>query len=140
MRLIPLSLDFQFVFRVSAALVFFTCALSGCAAGPAPTLIAATSPLPPGVRGTIPTSASDCQYHLLGLIPLSTSSNTQRALEKAKDNAGTSVLTDVTVDKTGAYFILFSNSCSRVRGLGVDPTVLARIEARNQGAAFVGDR
>lgn len=92
--------------------------LSGCAARPT-TMITSTSPLPPGVRGTIETSASDCQYRLLGLIPVTGSASTADALKEAKENIRVDVLTDVTVDNSGGYYLLFSNNCVRVSGLGV---------------------
>ncbi len=78
-----------------------------------------TSPLAPGIRGTVPTSASDCQYNLFGLIPITTSLSTQYALDVAKSNIGVNVLTDVVVDYKFAHYLLFSNSCVRVSGLGV---------------------
>jgi hypothetical protein len=45
--------------------------------------------------------------------------NTQTALDKAKQMANADVLTDVTVDFVGGYYILFSNNCVRVQGKGV---------------------
>lgn len=98
------------------ALILFM--LAGCSSKPS-SIIASTSPLPPGVRGTIPTRASDCQFHLLGLIPLTTSPDTSDALDAAKRKIDVDVLTDVTVDYNGGYYILFSNNCVRVSGLGV---------------------
>lgn len=94
--------------------LFFT----ACSSHPS-TMIASTSPLSPGVRGTIPTKGTSCQYYLLGLIPLTTSPDSQDALEDAKDKANADVLTDVTIDENSGYYILFSNHCIRVRGLGV---------------------
>ena len=101
-------------------LVAFFAVFSGCSGIPA-AMVASTSPLPPGVRGTIPTYASDCQFFLLGLgfLPLSTSIDTQDALQDAKDSANVDVLTDVTIDFGGGYYILFSTNCVRVAGLGV---------------------
>lgn len=98
--------------------------LAGCSGRPA-TMLASTSPLPPGVRGTIPAKGSDCQYRLLGLIPITTSPSTQSALEEAKEDAEADVLTDVTVDENWGYYILFSNNCVRVQGLGVDRSAVA---------------
>ncbi|NDC38999.1 MAG: hypothetical protein EBZ48_13270, partial [Proteobacteria bacterium] len=91
----------------------------GCSSSQGPELIASTSPLAPGVRGTVPASGSDCQTFLLGLIPVTLSPNTQQALSNAKSSAHAEVLTDVTVDENSIYWILFSHRCIRVRGLGV---------------------
>ena len=97
---------------------------SACSAIPT-TMLASTSPLPPGVRGTIPAFGSDCQYYLLGIIPVTSSPNSQSALTAAKEDADVDVLTDVTVDHGGGYYILFSNLCVRVRGQGVERSVLS---------------
>ena len=93
---------------------FFT----ACSSQPS-SIIPSTSPLPPGVRGTIPARGSDCQLHFLGIIPLSSSPDTSVALQEAKESADVDVLTDVTVDYGGTYLILFSSRCVRVTGLGV---------------------
>lgn len=82
-------------------------------------IIPSSSPLAAGVRGTVPASGSNCQYSLLGLVPLTGPPNTQVALSRAKAEANVEVLTDITVDNTSRYWILFSNSCVHVRGLGV---------------------
>ena len=112
-----------------------SCGLNGCSGMPS-TIIPSTSPIPAGVRGTIPAFGSDCQYNLLGILPLNFSPNTQAALDSAKEDADVDVLTDVTVDYGGSYFILFSNNCVRVRGKGVPREVLAQaIEAEKRGAA-----
>ncbi len=78
-----------------------------------------TSPLPPNTRGSIPAYGSNCQYLLLGLIPISGSLNTQDALDEAKRSAQSDVLTDVTVEHGYAYYLLFSTHCVRVEGKGV---------------------
>ena len=93
----------------------------GCAGMPV-ALSPSTSPVAPGTRGTIPAYGSDCQFYLLGLIPVTHSMNTQTALDKAKQMANADVLTDVTVDFVGGYYILFSNNCVRVQGKGVPRT------------------
>ncbi len=99
--------------------------LSGCSGIPI-TLTATTSPLPPGVRGTVTAYGNYCEYFLLGLIPISGSLNTQEALEEAKEEIGVDVLTDVSVDFVLHYYILFSNHCVHVRGMGVPRDVLKR--------------
>lgn len=90
----------------------------GCAGRPS-SIITSTSPLPEGVRGTMPTTGSNCQYFLLGLIPVTMSPNSQDAVEEAKREVHAQVLTDVTIDENFGYYIIFSNHCVKVRGLGV---------------------
>lgn len=95
--------------------------MNGCAGMPV-ALAPSTSPVAAGTRGTIPAYGSDCQFYLLGLIPITHSLNSQAALERAKQMANVDVLTDVTVDFVGGYYILFSNNCVRVQGKGVART------------------
>ncbi len=92
--------------------------LGGCAGIPI-TLAPSSSPVAPGVRGTIPAYGSNCQFDLFGIIPVTHSLNTQAALDRAKESADVDVLTDVTVDFGASYYVLFSNNCVRVRGKGV---------------------
>lgn len=92
--------------------------VSGCSNQPS-LIIANTSPLPVHVRGDIPAHGVDCQYRLLGLLPVTGVATTHAALQEAKELADTDVLTDVSVDSSSAYYILFSNRCIHVRGLGV---------------------
>lgn len=93
--------------------------IAGCSRSIPPTMATSTSPVHPGVRGTIPAYGINCQYYFLGLIPVTPSCNSQEALDEAKESADVDVLTDVTVDQSAAYYILFSNNCVRVRGKGV---------------------
>ena len=115
------------------AVFFLIVSATGCMGSRAPGIIASTSPLAPGVRGTVPASGSDCQTFFLGLIPLTSSPNTQAALEDAKTSASAAVLTDVTVDENSFYWILMSHRCVRVRGLGV-------VEATTAQASNLDDR
>lgn len=101
--------------------------ITGCSSRPS-SLITSTSPLPPGIRGTIPASGSNCQVNLLGLIPITGSADSQDALDEAKEEADVDVLTDVTVDHGGVYLILFSTDCVRVRGKGVPREILKGFE------------
>jgi hypothetical protein len=105
--------------------LLMTLGLQGCASKPS-SIITSTSPLPPGVRGTIPARGSDCQYYLLGILPITTSPSSSAALEDAKRDANVDVLTDVTVDHNAGYYILFGNQCVRVDGMGVPRDVLNR--------------
>ena len=103
---------------LAAALFLASCTTS------APGVISpSTSPVPPGTRGSIPAYGSSCQYYLLGLIPITGSADSQSALDDAKDSANADVLTDVTTDRSGGYYILFSNKCVRVEGKGVPKKV-----------------
>jgi hypothetical protein len=103
-----------------ASTLLLTVAVSASGCGTIPIAIApSTSPLAAGERGTVEAYGDDCQFFLLGLIPISPSFSTQHALNEAKESAETEVLTDVTVDFAGAYYILFSNNCVRVEGRGV---------------------
>jgi hypothetical protein len=112
------------VLEILFTLSLFT-VLSACANIPT-ALAPSSSPLPPGVRGTIPAFGSDCTYYLLGIIPVTTSGNAQVALDDAKQGANVDVLTDVTLEFGGGYYILFSNNCVRVRGKGVPRDVLEK--------------
>ena len=112
-------------------LIVLSLLISACSSMPT-TIIPSTSPVPPGVRGTIEAYGSDCEYYFLGLLPVSGSPNTQVALDRAKESADVDVLTDVTIDHGGGYFILFSNDCVRVRGKGVPRDVLRIALDRSQ--------
>ena len=101
--------------------ILLTTLLGGCAGMPI-TLAPSSSPVAPGVRGTIPAYGSNCQFDLFGIIPVTHSLNTQAALDRAKESADADVLTDVTVDFGASYYVLFSNNCVRVRGKGVPRT------------------
>jgi len=116
----------KFFFKV--LLISFVLAfVSGCSSSPT-TMVASTSPLPPGVRGVRPAYGSDCQYSFLGFIPVSGSPNTQAALDDAKDDADADVLTDVTIDHGGGYYILLSTDCVRVRGKGVPKEITDKLK------------
>ena len=103
--------------------------LASCSSKPS-SLIPSTSPIPDGIRGTIPAYGSDCQTYLLGIVPVTGSPDSQVALQRAKKSADVDVLTDVTVDHGGGYYILISNSCVRIQGMGVPRDVLAEATAR----------
>lgn len=110
--------------RTTSVYIFFvSIILTGCSSKPS-SLVASTSPIPPGIRGTIPTHGSNCQTFFLGLIPLTGSPDSQDALEEAKERIDVDVLTDVTIDHGGIYVILFSTDCVRVRGKGVPRDML----------------
>ena len=115
--------------RFFYGLVLIACFV-GCSSTPT-TMVPSTSPLPPGVRGTIPAYGSDCQYYFLGIIPVTGSPNSQSALEDAKSDADADVLTDVTIDNGGGYYILLSTHCVRVRGKGVPKYITNKLGLNN---------
>ena len=106
--------------------------ITACSSSMPTTIIPSTSPLAAGTRGTIEAYGSDCQYYFLGLIPITTTANSQAALDEAKESANADVLTDVTIDHGGAYYILFSNNCIRVRGKGVPREITNHSEIKEQ--------
>ena len=126
------------VFRSQSTLgasLFALCAyaLSGCASVPV-ALAPSSSPAAPGVRGTIPARGVNCQFFLLGLIPVTHSIDTQAALDEAKRTADVDVLTDVTVDFIASYYIIVSDNCVRVQGKGVPRTAVGGAAAPSPAA------
>ena len=95
---------------------------AACSSTPS-SITPSTSPVPAGTRGSLPAYGSSCEYYLLGFVPVSTSLDSQEALEEAKNSADAEVLTDVTTDYGGGYYLLFSNRCVRVQGKGVPRAV-----------------
>jgi len=110
-----------------SALFLLAVLISGCSARPT-TMVASTSPIPEGIRGSIPAKGSNCQVYLFGIIPVTGSPDSQDALDEAKESADVDVLTDVTIDHGGVYLILFSTSCVRVQGKGVPRELLQRVD------------
>lgn len=82
-------------------------------------IVASSSPLSPDTKGTIKTSASNCQYNLFGFIPITSSLNTASALEEAKSDIDVDSLTDIGIDHSHSFYFLFTKNCVRVSGLGV---------------------
>lgn len=102
--------------------------LIGCAhtsGGIAPSNI----PLEPGsYRELGKAVGGDCQYKLLGLIPLSGGNQTYSALEDALDDIpNTSALVQITSDTYSQYWILWSNTCTQVYGTAVTTTEVPQI-------------
>lgn len=102
--------------KLIAALIVVTC--FGCFSLPA-AIAPSSSPLEAGTRGTVWTRGESCQYWLLGFVPLNREPSTHHALHRAKKTADAHALTDVTVDWFFAYFVLWSQHCAVVEGLGV---------------------
>lgn len=59
-----------------------------------------------------------CQYTLFG-ISLGAGNTLREALDEAKRNAGTQLLTDITVDMRFALYVVVTSSCTVVRGVPV---------------------
>jgi hypothetical protein len=103
------------------ALIFVLCfAAVGCARAPggvAPSNI----PLAPGGYTVIgPVKASDCMVRLLGLIPVSGGNQVSDAMAEALGHAsGADALVNISVDTSGAYWILWSHNCTEVRATAV---------------------
>lgn len=64
-------------------------------------------------------TASDSKVSLLGIIPISGSNEIQDAVDKAKDKIGADALIDVTVEGYGQWWILWTNTTTKVTGKGI---------------------
>jgi hypothetical protein len=107
--------------RSVAILCLGLLALAGCAHTPGG-IAASTIPLEPGgytvVREDV--RGSDCQIALFGLIPVSGGNTTRAALHSALSRApGATALVNVTSDAYSQFWILWSNTCTEVRGTAV---------------------
>ena len=108
-----------FIATLILTLAFFA---SGCTRMPGG-IAASNIPLSPG--GYTPLShvgASDCKINLFGIIPISGANYTQDALEKAIGKSGGNALINITVESVSAYYILWSQTCTEVRGTAVQVT------------------
>ena len=78
-------------------------------------------PLEPGSYSVIgEATGGDCQYKLLGIIPLSGGNETHSALEDAlTDVPNTTALIQITSDTYSQYWILWSNTCTQVHATAV---------------------
>lgn len=78
-------------------------------------------PLAPGSYTSIrEVKGSDCKVNLLGLIPVSGSNHIADALDEAMDDVpGTAALIEITVERVSKFFILWSQTCTEVRGTAV---------------------
>ena len=84
--------------------------------------IAASSvPLEPGSYRILGAAkGGDCQYKLLGIIPISGGNETHSALDDAlSDIPNTTALIQITSDTYSQYWILWSNVCTQVYGTAV---------------------
>jgi hypothetical protein len=97
--------------------------LAGCTHYPGG-IAPSTIPLAPGgytvvkeqVRG------SDCLVSLLMILPVSGGNRTHNAIADAlKEAPGATALVNVTSDAYSQYWILWSHTCTEVRGTAVTP-------------------
>lgn len=80
-----------------------------------------TVPIQPGSYRVLgQAKGTDCAYRLLGFLPIGGSNRTSQAVDKAVgDVSGATALVNVSVDTWTHYWILFSNTCTEVRGTAV---------------------
>ena len=65
---------------------------------------------------------SDCLVAILGILPVSGGNRTDNAIKDALKKApGATALVGVTSDAYSQYWILWSNTCTEVRGTAVIP-------------------
>jgi len=78
-------------------------------------------PLDPNSYDVIgPTSGSDCKVNLFGLLPVSGGNQVSDALQEALNRRpGTEAMVQITVDRVSKFFILWTQTCTEVRGLAV---------------------
>jgi hypothetical protein len=83
-----------------------------------------TIPLAPGGYTVVKeqVEGSDCLVALLGILPVSGGNRTDNAIREALGRApGATALVNVTSDAYSQYWILWSNTCTEVRGTAVTP-------------------
>jgi hypothetical protein len=83
-----------------------------------------TIPLAPGGYTVVKDGVhgSDCLIQLLMLVPISSGNKTANAIADALKSApGATALVNVTSDAYTQYWILWSNTCTEVRGSAVRP-------------------
>lgn len=104
--------------------LFITLALSSTLIGCAHTsggIASSTIPLEAGsyrILGEV--KGGDCQYKILGIIPVSGGNETHSALEDAlSEIPDTTALIQVSSDTYSQYWILWSNHCTQVYGTAV---------------------
>lgn len=65
-------------------------------------------------------AASDCKVNLFGILPVSGGNHVADATQKAlAQRPGAEALVDISVDRVGKYFILWSQTCTEVRATAV---------------------
>ena len=109
---------FRASFILTALLSLLT--IAGCTRMPGG-IAPSTIPLTPGGYTSIrEVEGSDCKVNLLGLIPVSGSNYIADAMDEALEEVpGAAALVDVTGERVSKFFILWSQTCTEVRGTAV---------------------
>lgn len=97
--------------------------LAGCSHYPGG-IAPSTIPLAPGSYTVVKENVvgSDCLIALLMLIPISGGNRTDQAVQNAlEETPGATALVNVTSDMYSQGWILWSNTCTEVRGTAVKP-------------------
>jgi hypothetical protein len=109
--------------RIAPLLLGSSILLAGCAHYPGG-IAPSTIPLAPGGYTVVAehVEGSDCLIALLGILPVSGGNQTDNAIADALKKApGATALVNVTSDAYSQYWILWSNTCTEVRGSAVTP-------------------
>ena len=109
--------------RMAAVGVLWLALLAGCTHYPGG-ISPSTIPLAPGGYTVVKEQAhgSDRLVALLMLLPVSGGNRTDSAIKDALEEApGATALVNVTSDAYSQYWILWSHTCTEVRGTAVKP-------------------
>jgi hypothetical protein len=109
--------------RIAFALLGALLVLSGCTHYPGG-IAPSTIPLAPGGYTVVKENVrgSDCLVELLMILPVSGGNRTDNAIKDAlKEAPGATALVNVTSDAYTQRWILWSNTCTEVRGTAVTP-------------------
>ena len=109
--------------RTASLLLGSLLLLAGCSHYPGG-IAPSTIPLAPGGYTVVTEKVhgSDCLVALLGILPVSGGNQTDNAIADALEEApGATALVNVTSDAYSQYWILWSNTCTEVRGTAVTP-------------------
>lgn len=113
----------RYEMRIASLLLCSALLLAGCAHYPGG-IAASTVPLAPGGYTVVKENVRgrDCLVAILGILPVSSGNKTHNALAAALKSApGATALVNVTSDGYSQHWILWSNSCTEVRGTAVVP-------------------
>lgn len=109
--------------RTASLLLGSLLLLAGCSHYPGG-IAPSTIPLAPGGYTVVKEKVhgSDCLVALLGILPVSGGNRTDNAITDAlKEAPGATALVNVTSDAYSQYWILWSHTCTEVRGTAVTP-------------------
>ena len=107
--------------RIASILFVALFVLAGCSHYPGG-IAPSTIPLAPGGYTVVKKNVegSDCLVALLGILPLSNGNQTNHAVDDAlKQAPGANALVNVTSDAYSQFWILWSNTCTEIRGTAV---------------------